>query len=73
MELQQIIVQCSAALMTFDCGALAQGDAPVECGGAAPSPPETPSASPPPPISPSRAVASVARVTGLRADTVINE
>ena len=70
--LQQIIVDCSAALMTFDCAQLAQGNAPVACGGTAPYPPESPS--PPPPTLSSRAVvASVAQVVGLRATATIRE
>jgi hypothetical protein len=33
MELQTVITDCSAALATFDCTALEEGDAPVACGG----------------------------------------
>jgi hypothetical protein len=52
MLLEQIVSDCSAAVSTFDCTELANGDAPVECGGTAPSgPSSTPSSPVPTPVS----------------------
>src|SRR3954462_159827 len=70
--LQQIIVDCSAALMTFDCAQLSQGNAPIACGGSAAYPPETPAPVPPPPSS-RLAGGSVARAAGDRATAAIHE
>ena len=70
--LQQIIVDCSAALMTFDCAQLAQGNAPIACGGSAAYPPESPVPAPPP-LSSRAAVSSVARAAGDRAAAAIHE
>ncbi len=46
MLLEQIVSDCTAAIQTFDCTELANGDAPVECGGTAPSGPSSSSSSP---------------------------
>jgi hypothetical protein len=70
--LQQIIVDCSAALMTFDCAQLQQGNAPLACGGSAPSPPESPAPAPPA-LSSRAAVGSVAQVAGLYATAAIRQ
>jgi len=70
--LQQVIVDCSAALMTFDCAQLAQGQAPVACGGTAPSPPESPAPAPPP-LSSRAAVGSVAQAAGALATATIRQ
>ena len=69
-ELQQVIVDCSAALPTFDCAQLAQGNAPVACGGTAPSPPQSSAPAPvsvPPPLT---AVRSTGRLSGFRAGSI---
>ena len=71
-ELKQIIVDCSAALMTFDCAQLAQGNSPIACGGTAASPPVSPSA-PAPGFSSPAPPASAARLAGLRAAAAIHE
>jgi hypothetical protein len=70
--LQQIIVECSAALMTFDCAQLQQGNAPIACGGSAAYPPESPAPAPPA-LSSRAAVGSVARAAGDRATATIRE
>jgi hypothetical protein len=68
-ELQQVIVDCSAALPAFDCAQLAQGNAPIACGGTAPSPPQSPASAPvvPPPLT---AVRSTGRLSGFRAGSL---
>jgi hypothetical protein len=44
MLLEQIISDCTAATQTFDCTELANGNAPIACGGTSPSSPaSTPS------------------------------
>jgi len=71
-QLQQFIVDCSAALMTFDCTQLQQGNSPIACGGSAAYPPEAPA--PAPPALSSRASAgSIAQVAGARASAVIDQ
>lgn len=70
--LQQVIVDCSAALMTFDCGQLAQGNAPGACGGTAPSPPQSPAPAPVSVPSPLEAARSAGRLSGFRAGATIS-
>jgi hypothetical protein len=71
-ELKQVIIDCSAALMTFDCAQLALGNSPVVCGGTAASPPVSPSA-PAPGFSSLASASSAAHLAGLRAAAAIHE
>jgi hypothetical protein len=72
-ELQQVIVDCSAALPTYDCAQLGQGNSPLACGGTAPSPPQS---SAPAPVSvplPLESARSAGRLSGFRAGATINQ